>query len=255
VCTLIALHRCVPGAPLVIAANRDEFLDRPSQGPALRGGIVSPRDVRAGGTWLGLNRTGVFAAVTNRRCPKPDPNRRSRGLLVLDALRQASADSARELLEHLEPEAYNPFNLFVADRTTCLLVTYDGEGHCIELSPGPHVVGNTDPAAARSAKLAALDRQAAVAAAGDSVLEDLAAICRGHAANGDSLSGACVHAGHYGTRSSVLLSLADEEEASCLRYADGPPCCTAYEDFTPLLRDLRCQPGYVGEELVTRSVS
>ncbi len=254
-CTLIALHRCVPGAPLVVAANRDEFLDRPSEGPALRDGVVSPRDVRAGGTWLGLNRTGVFAAVTNRRCPQPDPSRKSRGLLVLDALREPSAAAARERLESLEPDVYNPFNLFVADRASCFLVTYDGEAHCIDLPPGPHVVGNTDPTATRTVKLAALDRQVAAATAGDRVLADLAAICRGHSPNGDSLSGACVHAGSYGTRSSTLLSLADDDDESFLRYADGPPCRTAYEDFTPLLRDLRCQPGYVGEELVTRSVS
>jgi uncharacterized protein with NRDE domain len=242
---------------LVIAANRDEFLDRPSEGPALRGAIAAPRDVRAGGTWLGLSRTGVFAAVTNRKCPNPDPGRRSRGQLVLDALRGETADEAKEKLENLEPEAYNPFNLFVADRQTCFLVTYDGEARRIDLPPGAHVVGNTDPAAARTPKLAALDRQAAgaAAAAAGNVLGELAAICRGHSQSGDPLAGACVHAGAYGTRSSTLLFLADDEEAGVFRYADGPPCCTAYDDFTPLLRDLRCQPGYVGEELATRSAS
>ena len=74
-CTLIALHRCVPGLPLVIAANRDEFFERPASGPALRdtatGPIIAPVDRRAGGTWLGLNPAGVFAAVTNRPCPEP----------------------------------------------------------------------------------------------------------------------------------------------------------------------------------------
>ena len=79
-CTLIALFRCFDGAPLVVAANRDEFHDRPAEGPALRwteaGAIVAPHDVRAGGTWLGLNAAGVFAAVTNRPCEAPDPERR-----------------------------------------------------------------------------------------------------------------------------------------------------------------------------------
>src|SRR5262249_10657645 len=93
-CTLIALHHCIDRAPLVIAANRDEFLDRPAEGPALReiagGRIVAPRDVRAGGTWLGVNALGVFAALTNRRTSEPDPVRRSRGLLVLDALEAAT---------------------------------------------------------------------------------------------------------------------------------------------------------------------
>ena len=89
-CTLIALHRCVAGVPLVIAANRDEYLARPTEGFAIRetetGPVLAPRDGLAGGTWLGINRSGVFAAVTNRRTDTPDPTRRSRGLLVMDLL-------------------------------------------------------------------------------------------------------------------------------------------------------------------------
>ncbi|MCE7958558.1 MAG: hypothetical protein DYH06_11570, partial [Acidobacteria bacterium ACB2] len=84
-CTLVALHRCVPGAHLWVAANRDEFLARPAAGPALRdgraGAIVAPLDLQAGGTWWGLNAQGVFAAVTNRPAPRPDPALRSRGQL------------------------------------------------------------------------------------------------------------------------------------------------------------------------------
>jgi len=97
-CTLIALHQCVVGAPLVIAANRDEFLDRPAEGPALRdtshGTILAPKDARAGGTWLGMNPSGLFAAVTNRRNGEPDPELRSRGLLVHDVLGAATAEKA-----------------------------------------------------------------------------------------------------------------------------------------------------------------
>ena len=82
------------GAPLVVAANRDEYLDRPAEGPALRqlasGRVLASRDARAGGTWLGLSETGLFAALTNRPCPEPDPQRRSRGLLVHDALAAAA---------------------------------------------------------------------------------------------------------------------------------------------------------------------
>ncbi|MFQ5417660.1 MAG: NRDE family protein [Myxococcota bacterium] len=260
-CTLIALHRCVAGAPLVIAANRDEFLERPSEGPALRDGpggrIVAPRDGRAGGTWLGLNGTGVFAAVTNRHCSEPDPDCRSRGLLVTDALRFATAREAARDLEGLEDGAYNPFNLLVADREDAFLVTYDGSARQIVLQPGAHVVGNTDPQAPRSPKLSALDRAVAVAAAAapERVLDELAAICRGHGGNGDVLGDACVHAGEYGTRSSTLLCLADDHDDSVFRYADGAPCGNAYRDYTPLLRDLRRDPGYVHGETATRSVN
>ena len=263
VCTLIALHGCVSGAPLVIAANRDEFLDRPSEGPALRttpyGVVVAPRDVRAGGTWLGLNGTGVFAAVTNRRCAEPDPGRRSRGLLVIDALRWATADVAVEKLEieSLKPTAYNPFNLFVADLKRSFLVTYDGAPRRIDLSPGAHVIGNTDPAAPRTPKLAALHREAERAAAvgADQVLDELAEICRGHSGEGDTFDDACVHAGAYGTRSSALLRLGETDDDGVFRYADGAPCCTKYDDFTPLLHDLKRHPGAVEGTTATRKVS
>jgi hypothetical protein len=67
-CTLVALHRCTPGAFLWIAANRDEYVDRPSDGPALRegrsGAVVAPLDRRAGGTWWGVN-------AQRRKPPKP----------------------------------------------------------------------------------------------------------------------------------------------------------------------------------------
>ena len=99
-CTLIVLHGCLPEIPLAVGANRDEFYGRPAEGPALRNlefsAIVAPLDIRAGGTWLGLNEHGLFAAVTNRPMQEQasDPQRRSRGLLVLDALRERSAIAA-----------------------------------------------------------------------------------------------------------------------------------------------------------------
>ncbi len=79
-CTLIVLHRCVPDRPLVVAANRDEFLDRPSEEPALRssrtGPIVAPLDLEAGGTWVGVSARGVFAGLTNLR---PGPSSMTEG--------------------------------------------------------------------------------------------------------------------------------------------------------------------------------
>jgi uncharacterized protein with NRDE domain len=248
---------------LVIAANRDEFLDRPSEGPELRttpyGVIVAPRDVLAGGTWLGMNGTGVFAAVTNRRCAEPDPGCRSRGLLVIDALRWPTAREAVEKLEieSLEPETYNPFNLFVADRKSCFLVTYDGAPRRIDLSPGAHVIGNIDPTAPRTAKLAALDREAerTAGAGADRVLDELAEICRGHGAGGGALDDTCVHAGGYGTRSSALLRLGETVDDGVFRFANGAPCQTEYDDFTPLLHDLWRESGTVEGTTATRTVS
>jgi uncharacterized protein with NRDE domain len=238
-CTLIVLHRCVPEAPLVVAANRDEYFERPAEGPALRetpdGTVLAPRDRRAGGTWLGLNEHGLFAAVTNRRCDAPDPNRRSRGLIVMDALRARSARQAADEIESLAPDTYNPFNLVVADAETAHVFSYVGGVERLDLAPGPHVIGNVHPGDASSVKIARLRQQVAACTSSERVLDDLAEICRSHAGSGPFES-TCVHAGEYGTRSSTLLRLGPDEGE--LLYAGDAPCAREYSDFTPLLREL-----------------
>jgi uncharacterized protein with NRDE domain len=259
-CTLIALHRCIPGVPLVVAANRDEFSDRPAEGPALRstsfGAVLAPLDLRGGGTWLGLNASGLFAAVTNRRGGDPDPERRSRGRLVVDVLGAASVDEAAERMKKLETGAYNPFNLFLADGRNAHAVTYDEHPRPIELGAGVHVIGNVDPTTA-AAKTTRLKRKAEAAAEGpaETLLDRLAEICRGHDGGGDPLQDACVHAGDYGTRSSALLWLAEAEKESAFRFADGPPCTREYCDFTPLLRELGHSSRLVKGESAMRKVS
>jgi uncharacterized protein with NRDE domain len=247
-CTLIALHRTVPGASLVVAANRDEFLDRPAEGPALRstpfGSIVAPLDVEAGGTWFGLSARGVFAAVTNLACANPDPGRRSRGLLVVDVLGAGSAREAAEKTENLPMGAYNPFNLFVADREEAAAFSYEESMRRVEPEGGVFVIGNAALDAPMPAKVARLRERVEGAAAGpaDCVLEALAGLCRDHepGARG-ALDAICVHIEGYGTRSSALLRLAEgglRDSGSVFRFAEGPPCENDYDDFTFLLREL-----------------
>jgi hypothetical protein len=179
--------------------------------------------------------------------------------LVIDALRWTTADEAVEKLEieSLEARAYNPFNLLVADAESCSLITYQGEARRIGLGHGAHVIGNADPAAPRTSKLAALERAAERAAevGADHVLDALAEICRSHGGNGGALDDACVHAGDYGTLSSTLLRLGETQKDSVFRYADGPPCRTEYSDFSPLLCDLRRESGYAEGATATRTAT
>lgn len=260
-CTLVALHRCVPGAPLVVAANRDEYLERPSQGPAVRvtraGPVLAPLDVRAGGTWLGLSASGLFAALTNRPCPQPDPRRRSRGLLVLDALAAPTARRAADLLEALPPGAYNPFNLLVADRESASAITYRDAPRRIDLEPGVHVLGNADPLAPATPKIARLRERAAQIAGGPAsdVLERLAELCRSHETTGDALGAPCVHTPSYGTRSSALLRLSGFATDDVFRFAADAPCRSEYRDFTPLLHALGGGPRRVEGDLVMRTAT
>ncbi len=260
-CTLVAIHRRVPGAPLVVAANRDEYFDRPSEPPALRstpcGPVVAPRDLRAGGTWMGLNGFGVFAAVTNRRSKSIDPSRRSRGLVVMDLLTAASATQAAALLESLPEGAYNSFNALVVDAERIFCLVYQETPRLVDLGPGVHVIGNADPNAPDVPKLARV-RERAQKASGlprERVLAELAEACREHDAGGSPLDDTCVHAEGYGTRSSALLLLAESDEESRLLFADGPPCRNEYRDFTPLLRELSETASYASGETATRKAS
>jgi uncharacterized protein with NRDE domain len=152
-CTLVIAFSVWPGIPLVVAANRDELLTRPAEGFGRREvgqrgpgglggtGVLAPRDLLSGGTWLGLNGHGVFVAITNRAGLPPDPDRRSRGLLVHDALAHDSAVAASKELGSIDPGDYNPFHLVMADRDQAHLVWCDGKTvHGEELSAGMHVI-------------------------------------------------------------------------------------------------------------------
>src|ERR1700722_9048122 len=120
-CTVVVLIRPRHAWPLVLAANRDEMLDRAWDPPAEhwpeRPGIIAGRDRAAGGTWMGVNRAGVVAAVLNRpRSLGPAAGKRSRGELPLLALEHRSADAAAAALGALDAGAWRSFNLVLTDR-------------------------------------------------------------------------------------------------------------------------------------------
>lgn len=152
-CFLLIHHRTREDHPLVLLANRDEYFDRPFEGPRLRDealGILAPRDLRAGGTWLGVNRHGLVAAITNRRGDEHDAALPSRGLLVHRALEHLGAHPAVDALQtHLAETAYAAFNLLLTDGHDALVVRHDAcpadvprSGDVFELLPGAHVLTN-----------------------------------------------------------------------------------------------------------------
>lgn len=119
-CTVVILRRPEHPWPVIIGANRDEMADRPWQPPARhwpeRADVVAGLDELAGGTWMGLNDSGVVACILNRHGTLgPAPDKRSRGELVLEALDHADAADAAQALAALDPQAYRPFNLLIAD--------------------------------------------------------------------------------------------------------------------------------------------
>jgi len=143
-CTLILLRRPDHDWPVLLAANRDEMIDRPWAPPgrhwADRPEVVAGLDHMAGGSWMGLNDHGVVAAILNRRGSLgPAAGKRSRGELVLEALDHADAVSAAEALAELRPAAYRSFNLVVADNRDAYWLRNRGEenSRVVEVQPMP----------------------------------------------------------------------------------------------------------------------
>ena len=145
-CLMIFAHRVSPDYPLVVAANRDEFHDRPTapsefwpDHPALLAG----RDLQQGGTWMGVTRSGRFAAVTNYRDPAGAVDApRSRGDLPLTYL--AEELEPRAYLEDLTARSndYAGFNLLVGDRESLWYFSNNDKGHPRKLPPGFYGLSN-----------------------------------------------------------------------------------------------------------------
>ena len=142
-CTIAILLEVVTGAPLVVAANRDELYARPTRPPESLGeGIAGGVDVLSGGTWLAIRRDGRFAAVTNQRALAPvPPGLRSRGLAVREL---AAAEDPEAYVAALDPTMYASMNLVWGDARGVSIAYSRREGSLeIErLPPGIHVLCN-----------------------------------------------------------------------------------------------------------------
>ena len=153
-CLIVFAWQVVPGAPLIAAANRDEFYDRPAaaagawpENPKVFGG----RDLQGGGSWMGITQEGPygarFAALTNIRGPQERrTDAPSRGALVADYL--AGDLSAEDYIGKIAKgsEAYNGFNLVLGDREK--LYWYSNRGgddarNGKELAPGIYGISNS----------------------------------------------------------------------------------------------------------------
>jgi uncharacterized protein with NRDE domain len=144
-CLILVAWRAHPRYPCVIAANRDEFFGRPTAEadwwpePA---GILAGRDLQAGGTWLGVSRSGRFAALTNFRDPaRIQANAPSRGALVTAFLENAwpTGEGLREMAQR--GARCNPFNILCSDgRELGVYESTTGQARLLE--PGVYALSN-----------------------------------------------------------------------------------------------------------------
>jgi uncharacterized protein with NRDE domain len=136
----IAVHAS-PRYPIVIAANRDEFYDRPTRALHVWDddpNIIGGRDLRAGGSWLAVTREGRFAAVTNIRGLDDPPNPRSRGELVGNFVRSRIAPLT--YAESIRAEEYAGFHLIAGDRQTVAHIASDFPARILD--PGIFAISN-----------------------------------------------------------------------------------------------------------------
>jgi uncharacterized protein with NRDE domain len=255
-CTILLLRDVVEGLPLVVAANRDELYARPSSAPAARtleGGVraFAGRDEVAGGSWMGVSEHGLLVAITNQRqYEAPDRSLRSRGQVVIEALRRSSGDEVDRYLETLDARDYNPFNLVYGNATGLRVAYARRERRAVDIEEVPrgvHVLPNDRIGSGAFPKVrwaeAHLEGLAApswgeaqprlMRALADHTLPEVGGF---EPAPADSpfddallrqLHAMCIHTPAYGTRSATIVALADEGVQHYL-HAEGPPCTAPF---------------------------
>ena len=241
-CTLALYFKAFQKFPLLIAANRDEHYDRPSLTPDLietEPAIIAGKDLRVGGTWMGVNEKGMFVGILNRRANgaiNPVVATRSRGLLCMDLLMRASAYNACDFIrEHRQP--YQPFTVVVADENRAWAAYNGSDGVLlVELSQGLHVFSShaevnlhSEKGDRASKQFATLltdlapgrDDRVSILARLQLLLSDHSVPADGEGARGEAI---CVHGEMSGTVSASVAVLSAADRQFEFFHCPGAPC-------------------------------
>jgi hypothetical protein len=242
-CILAILYRVARLTPILVAANREERFDRPTQYPKIQSGsprVVCGIDRQAGGTWLGVNQYGLFCAVTNRRKLRVPLEPLSRGTLCRELLDFRTArDAAAYAAKELALGAYAGANYICADARHALVVHGADKVEVVELSAGLHVISSGDVDAPRDERDEFVRRMLELHTL-DSAVTFLAVASRVFSRKPDDNGrrGLVLTGSDFGTVSSTLLSLPRKIQQAMYQYAPGPPCDSAYDDLSALLRQV-----------------
>jgi hypothetical protein len=242
-CMLAILYRVARGTPILVAANREERFDRPTQYPKIQSGsprVVCGIDRQAGGTWLGVNQYGLFCAVTNRRKLRRPLDPRSRGLLCRELLDfRTSRDAATYAAKELATGNYDGANYVCADSKKAFVIYGGDKVDVIDLIPGLHVISTGDLNAPGNDRDEFVRRMLDLHTL-DSAVAFLAVASRVFSRRPDNYGrrGVVLTGNDYGTVSSTLISLPRKIQQAVYQYSPGPPSDCAYDDLSALLRQV-----------------
>ena len=248
-CTLVLLYRLLKGFPVVALHNRYLGNNTTEKPPTrLNGNTVAPLDVETGGTWIGMNDSGLLLAITNQETQRlPEPGR-SRGLLALDILKdQRTAEEAKERL--LDPSIrglYSTGNFTALDQHTAWHIVWDRETHVYPISEGVYAVSTITVVPgmewsdrARGIWVDAEKRRARAYELLDgyrptSIEDAVAEMMRVSADHGWGRSQAsiCWHSPDYRQTSSTIMAVATEPGNSLVYYCEGNACENHFKDYS-----------------------
>jgi uncharacterized protein with NRDE domain len=242
-CLLAIQYKLVPEAPILVAANREEFYERPSQPPAIQSGkprVLCGTDLQAGGTWLGVNQHGLVVAVSNRRRVVPTFPSRSRGVLCRELLKADNAIQARDMaMEELSLGKYDGANFICVDPDSGWVVHNADELEAVEMNEGLNIIANGDLNDPRDERVE-MARRLLTLQTLDSPVKFLAVASKvfARAPSPPGRPSIVIRGADRGTVSSTLISLGKKPRDAIYQYSLGAPDRTRYEDFSPMLRDI-----------------
>ena len=240
---LAVVYHLVPEAPLLIAYNRDEPLDRHCATPSIQSGkprVLASIDPNTAGTYLGINQNGMFVGLVRRKKYEVPINPRSRGALCREMLKTGCAQTAIDMcLEELHSGQYDGANFVIADPDYGWVVHSAEETEVCDLSRGMSIIGDRDmddpqdervKMARRLLTLQTLDSPVKFLAVASKVLA--------RSPSSPGRPSMVVRNNDYGTVSSTLISLGTKPRDAIYQYSNGAPDKAKFEDYSPLLRDI-----------------
>jgi hypothetical protein len=242
-CLLAIQYRAIANSPVLLAANRDEAYNRPSNVPSIQSGkprVLSGTDLEGGGTWLGINQHGLVVAAANRYKWVAPGASRSRGLLCRDLLGTRSARESVDLaMEELSGGRYDGVNFVIADAETGWAVHGGDDPNVVPLEEGLNIIGSNDLNDHNDERVKLAHRLLTLQSL-DSPVKFLAVASKVFArtASAPGRPGMVMKGKDKGTVSSTLIALGAKPRDAIYQFANGAPSEAPFEDYSPLLRDI-----------------